>query len=111
MKKIKKVFIALVLVLSFVLVNPFSKLDLSLTNTKDVLYARESDWPDYNYGNWKEIAEHPEDYAEILRCISKVIVEQGLTGSAEYYAGVLATPSAIFVLGFTTVVRMGSCLF
>lgn len=29
----------------------------------------ESDWPDYNYGNWKDVIANPTKYAKVAKCI------------------------------------------
>ncbi|WP_304471026.1 hypothetical protein [uncultured Faecalibaculum sp.] len=29
----------------------------------------ESDWPDYNYGNWQDVIANPTKYAKVATCI------------------------------------------
>ncbi len=31
----------------------------------------ESDWPDYNYGNWKDVIANPAYYAKVAKCIAE----------------------------------------
>ena len=69
----KKKFIAMLLVVSSIAVgsNLSSAKEVNyvrqeivfnnkVTNSNSAVPFRESDWGDENYGNWKEIAEHPE---------------------------------------------------
>ena len=59
---------------------------------------RESDWGDENYGNWKEIAKHPENYKKVTACMLKKMALLGIDFSVQEVLGMLATGSAIYYL-------------
>ncbi|MDD7280501.1 hypothetical protein [Floccifex sp.] len=40
-----------------------------------MIETREADWPDYNYGNWQDVANNPKLYSQVLQCL----VEAGVT--------------------------------
>ncbi|WP_304958066.1 hypothetical protein [Faecalibaculum rodentium] len=33
------------------------------------IVSYQSDWPDYNYGNWKDAIASPTKYAKVAKCI------------------------------------------
>lgn len=45
------------------------------THENPIIETREVDWPDYNYGNWQDVAKHPEKHQKVVQCIGKVIQE------------------------------------
>lgn len=53
------------------------------TKEDPIIENRESDWPDYNYGNWQEVANNPELYSQVLQCL----VEAGITNAPDIVAG------------------------
>lgn len=79
----KKKFIALLLVVSSIAVstNLTSANEVNLIKEETVVekenkepvivLRRESDWGEENYGNWKEIAKHPENYKKVTACMLK----------------------------------------
>ena len=80
-----------VMLVSLILVTPFvfSVHAFAAENTTDQtantsvidennIQTRESDWPEYNYGNWKEVAAHPERYKKITKCGIKAVGAGGV---------------------------------
>lgn len=84
---------------------------LEKNKQKPIVMLRESDWGDENYGNWKEIAKHPENYKKVTACMLKKMALLGIDFSVQEVLGMLATGSAIYYLGIKDVIALGSCLF
>lgn len=119
----KKKFIALLLVVSSIAVstNLTSANEVNLVKEETVVekenkepvivLRRESDSGEENYGNWKEIAKHPENYKKVTACMLKKMALLGIDFSVQEVLGMLATGSAIYYLGIKAVIALGSCLF
>lgn len=52
------------------------------THENPVIETREADWPDYNYGGWKDIAANPQKYAKAYKCTVSVLGAAALTALA-----------------------------
>lgn len=33
--------------------------------------TRKTDWPDYNYENWKDVVAHPKKYQKVVKCVKQ----------------------------------------
>lgn len=68
---------------------------------------QESDWPDYNYGNWKDVAENPKKYAKAFKCLTQVagfgaIAALSASGGPITFWSVLSKYGLPAAWGFTT---------
>lgn len=105
----KKKFIAMLLVVSSIAVgsNLSSAKEVNyvrqeiafnnkVTNSNSAVPFRESDWGDENYGNWKEIAEHPEQNARIIKCLGDKLLGLGIGITVEQALAKLAAGNIAF---------------
>lgn len=74
------------------------------------IQTRESDWPDYNYGNWKDIAAHPEKHTKVVKCIAGVADDLGINVTVSVILKQIAKGVAAKVFGITAVLQFTKCL-
>lgn len=82
----------------------------STTTEKGGIQTRESDWPDYNYGNWKEVAAHPEKHTRVLECIGVVLDELGIDVAATVVVKELLKKTVIQSFGISAFLHFSRCL-
>lgn len=76
-----------------------------------VIETREADWPDYNYGNWQDVAKHPEKHQKVVKCIGKVIKDMGITTTTSAVLAALGKGASLgTVLGVEAGVRFTACM-
>ncbi|WP_019892348.1 hypothetical protein [Allobaculum stercoricanis] len=76
-----------------------------------VIETREVDWPDYNYGNWKDVAEHPERHQKVVRCIGKVIKDMKIDMTTAAVLAALGKGASLgTLLGVEAGVRFTACM-
>ncbi len=74
--------------------------------------TREADWPDYNYGNWKDVAAHPEKHQKVVKCVKKVLKDMKIQMSVDAVLAALGKAGASVgtVLGAEAAVRFSFCM-
>lgn len=108
MKKIISLIVAVCICFTFTLTS--YSFGFSFMSEKNVIEARESDWPEYNYGNWKEIAEHPEDHAKVLECIGYTLAKLGYSISAKTAVSQIYSGLGLYIFGASGLYHLTKCL-
>ena len=97
MKKIISLVVAMCICFTFLLTS--YSFGFSFTSGKNVVEGRESDWLEYNYGNWKDIAEHPKNHKKVLECIEYTLAKLGYIISIKTATSMLYSSLGLYVFG------------
>lgn len=90
--------------------NDTDKPTLPPTTDRSGIQTRESDWPDYNYGNWKDVAAHPEKHVKVVKCIAGVADDLGIDVTVSVILKQIAKGVAAKAFGITAVLQFTKCL-
>lgn len=80
----------------------------NLVYENSIIETRESDWPEYNYGGWMDVAANPQNHQKVIECIIECIaphvgaavaegILQKILSKGFGYAGVGVTDAFSFV--------------
>lgn len=81
-----------------------------IVETTNQIKPRESDWPDYNYGNWKDVAAHPEKYSKVTKCVADELSDLGIEASLNVVLQQIAKGIAWKYYGILAAYKLGKCL-
>lgn len=80
------------------------------THENPVIETREADWPDYNYGGWKDIAANPKKYEKAYKCTVTVLGASALAALAAS-GGAATFASIVKLFGLPAAWNWTTCMW